>query len=263
VNDRVHISIIGAGNVGWHLLESFTMAGLDVMEVYGRKGEDAQAFNAFGKTRYVTNLNLLRPDADIYFVCVHDDAIEEVVSRLPFHITPEQILVHTSGAKPSSILAPYAHHYGSFWPLQTLTKESPIVSNEMPIIYNGSDYLSELNLSLLAEKISPLFLKMDDDQKTKAHLAAVILNNFVNNLNSLVADYCEHENIDFSVFRPIIKETAMKLDFHLPSEIQTGPAKRNDKMTIEKHLKLLENHEELYRFYCIATESIIKKYHKK
>lgn len=262
MREIVHISIIGAGNVAWHLLESFTMAGLNVVEVYGRDPKDAQAFNAFGNTRYITDINLLRSDSDIYFVCVNDDAIEEVLAQLPFQMTTEQVLAHTSGARPSNILAPYAIHYGCFWPLQTLTIESPVVSNEMPIIFNGSDYVAEIQLGELAEKISEQFLLIDDTKKSKMHLAAVILNNFVNNLNSLVADYCVDENIDFSIFRPIIKETAMKLDFDLPSEIQTGPAKRNDKRTIEKHLGMLENHDELYKLYCIATESIIKKYHK-
>ena len=256
------ISIIGAGNVAWHLLESFTIAGLNVLEVYGRNPNESDAFDSFGETVFISDINKLCPDADIYFICVNDDAIEKVLDQLPFQITNNQILVHTSGARPSTILSPYALHYGCFWPLQTLSKELPIVSNEMPIIYNGSDQMTEERLGNLADQISEFCQLVEDNKKSRMHLAAVMLNNFVNHMNVRVADYCEAEGLEFSLFKSLIKETALKLDFGLPSEIQTGPARRNDKSTIEKQLVMLENHEELYKLYCLFTESIIKKHHK-
>ncbi len=256
------VSIIGSGNVAWHMLESLTLAGYNVVEVYGRNPDHSDQFDSFGQTSYISDIKRLRADADIYFVCVNDDAIEEVLNQLPFKISSEQILVHTSGARPSSILAPYAIHYGCFWPLQTLSKELPIASNDMPIILNGSDIFTEVQLKDIVDQISEHYLMVDDIKKSKMHLAAVMLNNFVNHMNVLVADYCSNEGIDFSLFYPLIKETALKLDFGLPSEIQTGPAKRNDKLTITKHLGMLENYDELYKFYCLITESIIKKYNK-
>lgn len=256
------ISIIGSGNVAWHLLESFTLSGLNVLQVYGRNQNDAGQFDSFGDTEYISDIEKLNKDVDIYFVCVNDDAIESVLDQVEFKISSKQILIHTSGARPSTILAPYAINYGCFWPLQTLSKELPIVSNEMPIIFNASNNLTESIIEEIADQISDYTFMIDDNKKSKMHLAAVMLNNFVNHLNRLVSDYCTSEDIDFSVFKPLIKETALKLEFGLPSEIQTGPAKRNDKLTIEKHLEMLENYDDLYKFYCMASESIIKKHHK-
>jgi hypothetical protein len=43
--------------------------------------------------------------------------------------------------------------------------------------------------------------------------------------------------------------------------MQTGPAIRNDKKVIKKHLKLLENNPEYYKLYKFVSESIINKYH--
>ncbi|MBK9735668.1 MAG: DUF2520 domain-containing protein [Saprospiraceae bacterium] len=257
------ISIIGSGNVAWHLAESFTLAGMEILEVCGRNGNDAPAFEAFGEIKFITDISDFSPHADLYFVCLSDDAIESVLDTLPFSLNKYQMLVHTSGARPSTILAPYALHYGSFWPLQTLTKEAQIVSNEIPIMFNASDEETASVLVILADMISDSFLEVTDDKKQTMHLAAVMLNNFTNFLYTLTAEYCTSNDIDFSNFFPLIKETALKISQYPTEEIQTGPARRNDITTIEKHLNQLEDHPELYKIYCVFTESIIKKYHKK
>ncbi|MBC7884099.1 MAG: DUF2520 domain-containing protein [Saprospiraceae bacterium] len=256
------ISIIGAGNVAWHLLESFTLAGLEVLEVFGRNPKDHDAFEAFGHTDYISDIKKVSPSADIYFVCVRDDAIEDVMNSLPFRPDNDQIIVHTSGARPSTILAPFAQHYGCFWPVQTMTKEAPVLSNDFPVIFNGSDKDTETTLSMIADLISDNFLLMSDEKKQAMHLAAVIVNNFTNHLYTLASDYCMEEHIDFTFLSSIIRETALKISQQDPGEIQTGPAVRNDRLTIEKHLSALEKHPELYKLYCMFTDSIMNKYHR-
>lgn len=258
-NKKSSIVILGAGNVSWHLLESLTLAGYDVAQVYGRKPAESDAFEAFGKTIYITDINKINPIADIYFICVYDDAIENVVSSIPFKIGKTQILVHTSGAQPASILSSYAEHYGCFWPLQSMTKEAPILSNEIPIIITASDDETSAELTIIADAISDHFVTMSERKKQLLHLAAVIINNFTNHLYALTSEYCVENEIDFHLLSSLIKETSFKAVHYPPSEIQTGPARRNDKSVIEKHLSILENHPDLYKLYCMFTESIIQK----
>ena len=76
-------------------------------------------------------------------------------------------------------------------------------------------------------------------------------------------EYCEKMELDFDLLKDIIGETAYKIETEEPANLQTGPAKRNDKRTIEKHLQMLEDQPDLYKIYCIFTESIIQKYHPK
>jgi predicted short-subunit dehydrogenase-like oxidoreductase (DUF2520 family) len=260
---RPTISIIGAGNVGWHLLRTFSIAGYDVLEVYGRKPEEAHLFECFGKTKYISQMEVLSDFADVYILCVSDDAIVEVIDQLPFDIEDSQIFVHTSGTKPSSILSPFASRYGCFWPLQTLTKGQELVSDEMPIIISGSDIKTIALLSDLASDISGIYHCIPDDKKQQMHLMAVILNNFTNHLYGIVYDHAEPQGINFEFFSSLITETALKTEFTNPNDVQTGPARRNDTTTIEQHLSLLENNPALYKLYCTFTESITKKYHKK
>lgn len=63
--------------------------------------------------------------------------------------------------------------------------------------------------------------------------------------------------MEFDILKPLILETANKVQSISPYLAQTGPAKRNDKKTIKKHLKLLENeqHEAIYK---LLTASIKK-----
>jgi hypothetical protein len=90
----------------------------------------------------------------------------------------------------------------------------------------------------------------------KLHLAAVFCNNFVNHLYTLTEQYCHREGIEFRLLLPLIKETAVRLEEVSPSQSQTGPAVRNDRVTIDKHLKMLENHPQLQKMYTLLTDSI-------
>jgi len=72
----------------------------------------------------------------------------------------------------------------------------------------------------------------------------------------LAESYCNSEGIDFKLLLPLIRETAERLDHISPSQSQTGPALRNDRDTIEKHLLLLKKYPHLKKIYQTFTESI-------
>jgi hypothetical protein len=54
-------------------------------------------------------------------------------------------------------------------------------------------------------------------------------------------------------------ETAKKIKSTTPTNAQTGPAKRDDIETIEKHLMLLDNDDEKKEIYQLLTASIKKR----
>ena len=54
----------------------------------------------------------------------------------------------------------------------------------------------------------------------------------------------------------MIEETALRVKNVSAKEVQTGPAVRHDKETIQKHLELLKNHPQLKNIYLLMTESI-------
>jgi DNA-binding protein Fis len=62
--------------------------------------------------------------------------------------------------------------------------------------------------------------------------------------------------VEFDVLKPLILETAKKIQTMSPYMAQTGPAKRNDKKTIKKHLKLLEGspHKDIYELLTTSIQ---------
>ena len=99
--------------------------------------------------------------------------------------------------------------------------------------------------------------KVNSDQRRGLHLAAVFVNNFTNQLYRVAHEITESQGAEFDILKPLILETAKKVQNLSPYMAQTGPAKRNDKRTIKKQMKQLENehHRDIYE---LLTNSIQK-----
>ena len=97
---------------------------------------------------------------------------------------------------------------------------------------------------------------MSDESRSKIHLASVIVNNFSNHLFALAEEYCNHEKLDFGLLFPLMQETAKRATLFSASDIQTGPAVRQDAGTIEKQLGMLMNYPGLRKIYELFTSSI-------
>ena len=88
-------------------------------------------------------------------------------------------------------------------------------------------------------------------------MGAVFVSNFTNHLYRLVQDYCEQQNISFEFLLPLIEETVQRLHSYKAAEVQTGPAVRGDKITLDKHLQLLQNEPQLTEVYLFLSKSIM------
>ena len=93
------------------------------------------------------------------------------------------------------------------------------------------------------------------------HLAAVFVNNFVNHLYQIGSAICEEHQVSFKILEPLIQETAKKMIDLSPFKAQTGPARRDDQLTISAHLQMLSKKEK--DIYQLITNSIIETYGKK
>ena len=76
-------------------------------------------------------------------------------------------------------------------------------------------------------------------------------------MNIIAEKILKSQNIDVDILNPLIKETADKLNYLSPKEAQTGPAIRNDEITIQKHLNLLKE-TKYFEIYNNLTKEIIK-----
>jgi predicted short-subunit dehydrogenase-like oxidoreductase (DUF2520 family) len=151
---------------------------------------------------------------------------------------------------------------GVFYPLQSFSKNSEVDFSKIPICIEADNDVDLDLLKQLGSSISKNVLTVSSEKREKIHLSAVIVNNFVNYLYQVANDLMQEQSLSFDLLKPLILETANKITSLSPAEAQTGPAKRNDKKTIEKQLNLLK--ESPYKdIYQDLTNSILKKYNNK
>ena len=245
------IVIIGTGNTATILGRKLKAAGHNIVQIYGRNAKAASDLAYELHTESTNYWAVVTRTADLYVLAVSDIAVEEIIKELQL---PDKTIVHTAASVSKHILNKVSH-YGVFYPLQSLKKESAYLP-ETPIIIDASDDETLHLLEDLASSITDNVIKAGDEERMKLHLAAVFSNNFVNYLYSLTEEYCQKEGIDFKLLMPLIQETAMRIQTISPADAQTGPAIRHDAATIQKHEELLKEYPHLKKFYLLFTESI-------
>lgn len=250
------ISIIGAGNLAWHLAQELEKADHLIIEVFSRKLKNARTLTSRLYDAVPTDkLNFSSSNAEIFIIAVTDDALPEVVSKI---VLPKNAVVaHTSGSFSLDSLN-LKSHMGVFYPLQTFTKHTEVNFKEIPICIEALDETTENVLSEIAKSISKKVLFLNSEKRKVLHLAAVFACNFTNHLLSNTKTILDREGLEFSLLEPLIIETIEKaLEFD-PDKVQTGPAARRDKQLINDQFKYLKKYPELQKIYKSLTESILK-----
>jgi len=249
------VIILGGGNVAFHLTNKLLQTGnIQVVQIYNRSLESINCFSS--KTKITNNINNLL-DADIYIISISDDFIESISENIPFK---NKLVVHTSGSVSIKEIS-NRNRKGVFYPLQTFSKERKVDFSNIPLCIEAENNEDLNTLKKLAIEVNNNCFEVNSNQRKNLHIAAVFVNNFVNHLYHIGHSLCEENNVSFDVLKPLILETASKINTLKPNEAQTGPARRNDKNTIEKHVTLLP--ENLQEIYTLLTKSIQDTYGKK
>jgi len=252
--DKINeIAIIGAGNVASNLAVRLHETGANVNQIYSPNLIRSKALAELVNAKAIASFDEIAAATELIIIAIPDDKLASISTQLPKQIN----CVHTSGSVQFNVLANETRKYGSFYPLQTLTSSQISLDTEIPILLETSHNDFGLQLKELAERFSPSVEFMDSERRKKLHVAAVIVNNFTNHLYSEAQQYCENNELSFDLLKPLILETALKVQNNIPGEVQTGPAKRNDQLVIKDHLKILSDQEELKELYERFTKLII------
>jgi predicted short-subunit dehydrogenase-like oxidoreductase (DUF2520 family) len=247
--------IIGAGNVAWHLGIALKDKKIDFLQVLARTIEPAKELAGILNADYTMDFDKINVHADLYIISVTDDAIDEIIKKLYLQ---RQLVVHTAGSIPMSVFNGRFENYGVFYPLQTFTKGREIHFEKVPVCIEANAQDNMNKLVQLAKLISQTVLIMDSEKRAKLHLAAVFACNFTNYMYSIADRILKKQGIDFSILHPLIIETALKAAEMKPAEAQTGPAVRNNRMLMDKQMKMLENDSAAREIYEILSDNIRK-----
>ena len=250
------IVFIGAGNLAFILSKALQDAGLEIIQVYSRTEESAKALARLLDVTYTTDIGCVTEDASMYIVSVSDSAIEFLAEKLT---SLNGLVVHTAGSVTVDVFAGKLNNYGVLYPLQTFSKKRTVDFSNIPVFIEANSHENLQTIRMVAETISQNVFHATSEQRMKLHLAAVFGCNFVNHLYSISSQLAQQAGFDLAVLSPLILETACKaIDSRNPNDVQTGPAKRNDRQIMSKHMDMLEIMPEWRSMYNILSENIKK-----
>ena len=226
-----------------------------ILQVYSRDFHKAALLAYHVNATPIDNLNDINPQTDIFIIAVKDDAIAPVAKLLAKY---NELIVHTSGATDLQILLNFTANAGVLYPLQTFSKSIEIDFKTAPICIEGGNELITGQLEQLASTISNNVSRINSNQRKILHLAAVFACNFPNYLYFAAERLLNKNGMDFNLLRPLILATAKKVQCNLPENVQTGPAIRNDDLTMASQLEMLNDDPGLKILYEMISQEIIK-----
>lgn len=241
-----------------HLAQALDQHGYHISQIYSRTIISAEMLSVRTHSEFITDLNNLDLNADLYIIALKDSVVECLIRKLFVN----GIVVHTSGTLPMDILKNMSKQYGVFYPLQTFSKSRPIRFDHIPLCLEASDEPTMLAIREVAGKLTDKIFEISSEQRRYIHLAAVFSCNFSNFMYVAAADILKSRDINFDILVPLIREFFGKVTMMEPWDAQTGPAIREDKSVIAKQLQLLDAFPEFKEIYRQITNEIIKRKQK-
>lgn len=237
------VVLIGSGNVAWHIGNAMIDKEIKILQLFSPSHGKSLADE--WNVPYINDLSLLNENADIYLFAIKEDAYNDIIEKFPFK---NKCMIHTSGSVEMNVFETITTSYGVLYPFQTFTKGIPLAFNEVPLCMEANNQKTKQLLLSLAKMLSKTYCFIDSLQRKQLHLAGVFACNFTNVMYRIAKEILEENNMDFSILIPLINETARKVNFKLPEQVQTGPAIRNDKQIMDLHVDMIKNNDfkELY-----------------
>lgn len=248
-------NIAGTGNMAWFLAQQLQRAGHACVCVYGRDAHKAAALAATLDADHGA-LAEIKDGADCCIIAVTDTAVHQVAALVNLQ---QSVLVYTAGAVSFDIPV-QATHKALIWPIYSIVKGQFPTHRNIPVAWQANSEKAGEIAHIIANSFTDIIQETSDEIRAHLHLSAVLVNNFTNHLMAIADEICDQHNVPSSLLTPIILQTVERIQQTPPVQLQTGPARRGDHTTIEKHLQLLQSHPDWANIYKAITSSIINLY---
>lgn len=263
--DRIgRLGIIGAGRVGVTLGACFASRGLCLAGYYSLGSHSASQAARITGTRHLDSLADLVNDCDCLLLTVPDDQVAAVWTNLKKSCRPGQWVMHCSGSLGSDVFTGSRVDQvkvASMHPMQAFSRRDGSFAGLGDACFSleGDPEVTAAWQSFLHQAGHPV-LMLDASQKTRVHLASVLVANLGLALASLGSSSLQQLGLPASeASRAILPLLQSNLDnlrhFGLPEAI-TGPIDRNDPGTVARHLAILP--EEQLPVYRILSRQLLQ-----
>src|SRR5687768_2086519 len=260
---KPQVSIIGTGRLGTALAIALVQQGYSIGALVARRRESAtRAAAALDVPARVVALKDLAdlPAPDLLLIATPDDQIAKVaesLAKLDWDEPIRSIVLHTSGALSSSMLAPLREKNwstGSLHPLASISEPKAgarllrgafwCIEGDKQAVRLGRKIVSDLDgksFSISSEK-KPLY-----------HAAAVMVSGNVTALFDLAIEMLSECGLNRKqaqeALMPLLASAVRNLEKLDPSRALTGTFARGDVETVKRHLEVLKNNKQALEMY--------------
>jgi predicted short-subunit dehydrogenase-like oxidoreductase (DUF2520 family) len=266
--------VIGAGPVATLLSASLRKGGVPVLGLWARRPDAARAAaRAAGVAGFSSAPPDLLLESDVVILAVKDAAVAEVAAMLcgTGLITKRHVLLHCSGAMPSGDalgeVADKVGGIGTLHPLRAIaaTAEGGEVASGMRGTVFGieGDAVAQQVARRLVTALGGAALPLAREQMAAYHAAAAMASNYVVALIDAAAQALAASGMPMdqavAALVPLAQGALANVAEQGAKRGLTGPIRRGDAQTVERHLAALSvrpETAELYRALGRATVSL-------
>lgn len=265
-------NIIGTGSLGRQLAIALINAKHKLIGICNKSHESADKFCVEIKKHTnhdckIFTLDNLLP-ADVTFITVPDDEIQSVVSQLinKNNLLKNHYFIHCSGVLSSAVLSDLKLAGGiiaSLHPLNAFPKNAdlnPQIFNDLILVAEGDKKAVEI-LQNIFNKLRASVVSIQPGKKATYHAAAVFASNYIVTLAQSAFNLFTDSGLSDKNSRKIVaqliagnlKNLQVSNNF---KDCLTGPLKRGDCKTIEKHIKNISDKSTLTTYLCMAQATL-------
>ncbi len=240
--------IVGAGRVATALAGGLRIAGVPVLGLWARRPAAARASAA---TAGVAGFSPTPPDllleSEIVVLAVTDDAVAEVAARLVATglIGERHVLLHCSGSTPAAQVlggvAAKVGGIGTLHPLRAVIDSAAVMRSWKGTVFGvEGDARGRVAATALATALGGTPLALASDAMVRYHAAAALAANYVVALLDAAVALLHSSGIDHdaavAALVPLAQGALANVAQHGLVAGLTGPIRRGDAGTVERHL---------------------------
>lgn len=240
------VTIIGYGRLGRLFEKALKKAGLDSISIIRKRSPIS----------FLSDVNL---------ICVPDSEIRNVVHQIvDSGIEPEsKIIAHCSGTIGLTVFDELKNSnlvLGCLHPLMAITEHSDTFSGITFDVCGDEEFITRMQPVI--ESLHAEMLIVSEEQKTRLHIAAVLISNYLVTLMGSANEAMDSSGIPNQKLQkallPLISSVLTNLESQSPANALTGPLARSDKQTIREHLNILEDNPELKVLYSTLGRETLR-----
>jgi predicted short-subunit dehydrogenase-like oxidoreductase (DUF2520 family) len=253
--------IVGAGPVATALAGALRLGGVPVLGLWARRPSAARAA---GSTAGVAAFSSAPPDilleTEVIILAVRDHVIGEVAEMLVGTglVNKRHVLLHCAGAAPArevlGVVADRVAGIGTMHPLSAIADAKAAMRTLKGTVFGiEGDDVGRATAERLVNAMSGVVLALDGSQMGAYHAAAALASNYVVAAIDAAAAALASAGVPADraalALVPLAEGALRNITAHGTTAGLTGPIRRGDAVTIQRHLDALRGKPELVEIY--------------